>query len=585
MEMRDGWNSIPSLKFEAFTNQSSSVRDRFVTNAVVRVTKNDGVAGSEGYTGTKVLDFFVLEVLGDNKAIDGLSKPVVWNFSCAGFAEYIRLITCQVTRVLTGQPSIVGGGPSWSVDSKGTIRGHIKDVLNYYLNDATDGYNNRSTNATVTLGQISQCADPSVDNGRIAVRGKNDTLWDHLCDLARLGDINTSFPMQVWIDTLEEGTGNARGFQPRINLIASDHGTFAFPGHNGYRLTDPFADTTRTILELTETIDVIVKDERERINNRVICRYGGGGTGVAAADTSTASNTNSINKFGLREKKILEPWIQPNASVGNEAATANLARDTQMVTFNGIFSGGASGIKTADVIMKWGELYRTKSGSDFNANIGDLVGVLSKDGTTELVEGKLLAWHYTQSEERLHYFIGLPGIELQTMVGDTRRKVMQRIANSESITATTTNPGESAVFTSASDSNMPSGDNVSLLHTFSRSLKLSGSNADQGVALYVITRATVGSTGDLDLWFGPSDPSDSSSENIISQRVTVRGGDANDRYVFYIPCSLLSGIGATGTSKSSIRMRLTNSSGVTMTSVFIQIASVIVPQVNVVTQA
>lgn len=445
----DGWGSVGSLALTAYDkgqfplpwNASLSVRDLLVPGAIVRLTKRLYANGAEVTNPDTVIpndplirDFYLLDPGADDKALFG-GKASIYSLRCAGPGEAVKAATVAVTNsgVTIGSGGVAGYTASLTIYQNGTLRGTLDNCLRYYLNDPADGYNQRA-GGTANQYIVKGTVDTQGTLVNIAVKAKNEQLWDHLFDLAMVGDTSTLFPFMVWVDFQVTGSGTARLFKPRVHLLRSNNATFAFPfGHLGFAVTDPFAGPTesRILDEKSELSSFLVSKDKERVLNKARVRYAGAGTQAPQGETAFVTNAASLTAYGMREVRTLDPWIQQDTDPGTgtsagTSATANARCGTLVNTYNGIdaFTGAAVGIVAANCAAKTGELYN----SAFNAVLGDVVGVRDRDGNVA-ARGKLLGFRYDQESEHVRYVIGLPPVRLQGTVDESRRRLKQRVNN------------------------------------------------------------------------------------------------------------------------------------------------------------
>lgn len=431
------WGMPSRATFTAYS-KTDTVRARILPGTIVRITKkyySDGVEVTDPDDvtpeDTKIRDFFILEPGRDDKTLFN-GDASIFNVECGGPEEEVAMASI----VVTSSGVNISGGPyagTINVYTNQTMRGSLQDLITHYLNDPVDGYNIRAGGAADAFIVRGTIDTPGIT---VAVKAKGEQLWNHLIDIASIGDTTTDFPLMVYVDFQSVGAGASRLFKPRINILAANNSTFAFPyAHSGFVTTNPFTGPTesRILDEKTELGVVNVDEGKDRVINRVTTRYAGAGTQAPQGETSTVNTVASQTEFGVREVRTLDPWIQQDADPGTgttagASVTADARRDTVLATYNGIdpFTSAAVGVVTAVAVCKTGELYHPTS--FINAVIGDMVGIRMSDASVGARQ-RLLGYVYAQESESLTYTLGLPKVDLETVTKENTRRLMQRVAN------------------------------------------------------------------------------------------------------------------------------------------------------------
>lgn len=454
LRFADAWGATGGLSLTCYDkgtfplpwNASLSLRDILVPGAILRLTKRVYSNGTEvtnpdtvSPNDPLIREYFLLDPGSDDKTLIG-GKASVFQLKATGPGEAVKRATVIVQDGSTATLTINTGGAAGytatlQVYQNASLRGFLDNCVRYYLNDPVYGFNQRSggaANAFLVKGTVDTLNTPTDSN--IAVKARNEQLWDHLYDLASLGDNITKFPLQVWIDFQNTGASTARVWKPRVNLLRSNNTTFALPfAHSGFATTDPFAGPTesRILDEKTELTQLNVQADKERVLNKVKVRFAGAGTQAPQGESAYVTNAASITAYKTRETVTLDPWIQQDSDPGTgTAASSSTAAtyrcNTLVSVYSGIdaFTSTAVGIVTATALSKTGELYS----SSFNAVLGDTVGVRDRTGAVA-ARGKLLGYSYDQTLEQVSYTIGLPNPSVQAGVDEHRRRLKQRVAN------------------------------------------------------------------------------------------------------------------------------------------------------------
>jgi hypothetical protein len=204
----------------------------------------------------------------------------------------------------------------------------------------------------------------------------------------------------------------------RVNYQTSDGERFD--------TTNPFdgPDEDRILDEDTELRKLKSDLDRERIMNAITVRYAGMGTGEPQEETDFITDTNSIDAFGRREAVVYTPWI-------DDQTTAQKLANTLIEMYNGQDDdGNYNGIRQIEATLYSGEL----QGDDFNANVGDKVGVRRSNGTQ--LTGRFMGFEYEQMREALTVRVGLPKPSRLAKMERNRRRHEEVETNIQSTTAT-----------------------------------------------------------------------------------------------------------------------------------------------------
>lgn len=233
-----------------------------------------------------------------------------------------------------------------------------------------------------TVGTAKVTFYSSSDNGpTIKTHLRRMSMMHLIREIARIGDTTNDFIyyLEVFHDS---------SFIPELRYFS--------PANAIYETGNPFGggrDEGRLLAADMELRSFHVYKDRERVKNRVIIRYGGTHGGVAATDSAAATDSTFPEK---REAIIRSPMVQ-------DATTA----DQFAETIKEMYKGTSEGLKWAEATLKEAELFS----GDFDAVLGDQVGIEDTASGTEIFQGKFLKFHYMQAGEQLTITLGLPRAE------------------------------------------------------------------------------------------------------------------------------------------------------------------------------